>query len=270
LADWRQGDVAFDLDWTVHAYDPALPLTPQSLAAEPSSPPGLVRSQHPGLVLISQTCDIVRDSLTHPLVLVAALVELDEQRAVEARAGKRARYAHVPGAGRNLFADLDYVMTIEKALLLPGMRTRGCRTPDELRAFGRAVGLRFSRFPFPDDVTASLAPLRARLTRRRRSQTDEGRAIRVLQEIRASATPSWDAAEFDVTLLFMPPSRQEAFAAVPEPAWPALLDSWLGLCTLTGAVRSIGGTIVPLDELSAREYLDSDALDLDHLTDPPA
>jgi hypothetical protein len=45
------------------------------------------------------------------------------------------------------------------------------------------------------------------------------------------------------------------------------MSELLRLCKPTGVVRSIDGEIIPLDHLTAREYVDSDPLDLGHLSE---
>src|SRR5687767_4743179 len=60
-----------------------------------------------GAALISQTCDVVLPN--RPNVVVAAVAQLNRQDSREARAGKRPRYVHLPAAGDDTFADLEYI-----------------------------------------------------------------------------------------------------------------------------------------------------------------
>ncbi len=48
--------------------------------------------------------------------------------------------------------------------------------------------------------------------------------------------------------------------------WDEVVDGWLRRAEPFGIVRSIEGAMIPLDELTAREYVDSDPLDLDYLS----
>jgi len=72
----------------------------------------------PGMVMLSQTCDIIRNCRSWPFVEVAPVVEVPEPWVDEIRRLKRPAFAHVPTtAGQRLVADLDRVMTVEKALI---------------------------------------------------------------------------------------------------------------------------------------------------------
>lgn len=86
---------------------------------------GAVR-HHPspdGVVLLSQTCDIVRDErLT---VVVGPLCRLEEPERSQAREGKRPRYVAVPELGEDAFVDLDVIGTVDKGELARTPVTKG-------------------------------------------------------------------------------------------------------------------------------------------------
>jgi hypothetical protein len=46
----------------------------------------------------------------------------------------------------------------------------------------------------------------------------------------------------------------------------SLLSKWLGLIPPFGRFKKVEGVIVALDYLTARDYVESDRLDLDHLS----
>ncbi len=48
--------------------------------------------------------------------------------------------------------------------------------------------------------------------------------------------------------------------------WAEFLPKWLGLCVAAGRIARIDGTVMTLSELSAQESVDSDPLDLGHLS----
>ena len=52
--------------------------------------------------------------------------------------------------------------------------------------------------------------------------------------------------------------------------WDELVDSWLRQAEPFQTIRRIDGAMIPLDEMTALEYLESDALDLDYLSWAPA
>jgi hypothetical protein len=76
LSQWRQGDCALAEHWFAHRFAPEHPITPpaRELAAAGVD---LAESQVDGLVVLTQTCDIVRRCADRPYIEVAPLVEID-------------------------------------------------------------------------------------------------------------------------------------------------------------------------------------------------
>ena len=91
----------------------------------------------------------------------------------------------------------------------------------------------------------------------------EGRALRSLREIRVRAAPSWDAQQVHLFVWFI---RNDAPAAFEGEPWHTFLEKWLALVEKRDRFVSVEGQVATLDDLTAREYLESDPLDLDHLT----
>lgn len=259
LRDWRQGDCIVGERWFVLRRK-------AEATGEESEPDGaLVEQSVEGLVVLSQTCDLVRDPSDRPYVEVAPLVRpKDPTQLREIQRGRRPAYVWIPGvAERGLVADLDRVMTVEKELLVSWPRTPGCRDDAESRALASALARKRARAAFPDDFVALARKLVARLVDKHDRSSPEGEALRALAQIRVRAAPSWDASAVAVELLFI--LDPEA-----EPARPAELDlhlaRWLALMPAAGRFGPVEGRVVSLDDLSAREYLDSDPLDLEHLS----
>lgn len=261
---WRQGD-AIPVDAVVWIANPESPLTEQAEEADGLGASCLL-AEATGLVVVSQTCDIVRDCAERPFVLVAPVVSLTEPAAGEARRGSRPRFVPLPGLGDDRFADLDLVVTVEKSALVAAEPVRGLPDERSRRRFGDGVGRVFSRFAFPDDLSLSLRGLVARLRDKHDRNSPEGAALRELEQIRVTGVPSWGAQEIDVFLTFAPATREEAGEIMSDAEWDETVDRWLRRAEPFGVIRSVDGAMIPLDELTAREYLDSDALDLDYLS----
>ncbi|MDW7712619.1 MAG: hypothetical protein SCH98_19310 [Deferrisomatales bacterium] len=87
--------------------------------------------------------------------------------------------------------------------------------------------------------------------------------MRALREIRVRAAPAWDAEAIELTLWFI---RDENDATFQGRNWSDLLSSWLSLVEPGGRFVAIEGLVVTLDDLTARDYVESDPLDLDHLS----
>ncbi len=265
--DWQQGDIAsLGVAGWFGVAELALTEPMSKVPANATENVGYALATVESLVVLSQTCDLVRTAKARPFVVAAPLVRLPSTDAVDAARGRRPRYIAVPGAGVDAFVDLDVVVTFEKAVLLRVMRGTGLRTDQERRRFGSGVARSFSRFAFPDDLTASVRPMIRHIRDIHGRNSDQGRAYELLEEVRVTATPSWDADEVHVFVTFAPPTRVEANALMDNGAWDRLVDRWLGRAVPIGKVAFIDGAMIPLDELTARDYVDSDQLDLDDLS----
>jgi hypothetical protein len=260
LAVWRQGDVALDEKWFVQVGDGSSPLT--TAAAKAGAGVQALTVECEGLVVVSQTCDVVRACTDRPYVEVSPLIRVDTEEAARALKG------YLPARGPiaispYLVADLDRTMTVEKAVVAAWGRTPGWKSDAESRRFAQALARKRKRFAFPDDLVGAIAKLRKRLLDKNGRNSDEGRAVTALVEIRATAAPSWDARSCEVFLTFV---RPEVTPEIADQRWAEHLDAWLKLCEPTGAITSIDGAVLPLSVLTAQDYIESDQLDLDHLS----
>jgi hypothetical protein len=120
LSNWSQGDCTIGDDcWFVTRFDPQHPLTPSSKdVAAADADADLAESAVSGFVVVTQTCDLVRSCLDRPFLEISPLVKVDAERLTEIKRIKRPSYAYIAGvAARFLVADLDRVMTVEKAVV---------------------------------------------------------------------------------------------------------------------------------------------------------
>jgi hypothetical protein len=265
LAAWRQGDCVLGDCWFVHRFDPQRPLTDETTrAAAGDASVDLLESAVRGLMIASQSCDIVRSCKERPFVEVCPLVEMDEKELGQVKQGLRPRYVCVPGvAQRRMAADLDRAMTIEKAVVAAWHRTPGCGTDGERRGLALALARKRARFAFPDDFVRMTKKLQDRLRQKHDRDSPEGRALRALREIRVRAAPFWDASEIEITFWFV---RDAEPLELHGKGWDAFLEAWMKLVPPQGRFRDVEGHAVTLDDLTARDYVDSDSLDLDYLS----
>lgn len=263
LAAWRQGDCVVGEQWFVHRLEKSFSVTVAGREAAEADA-DLAEQEVAGFVVVSQTCDVVRSCNDRPYVEVCPLVAVDEDRLAEIRRGRRPAYAFVPLlAGNKLVADLDRVMTVEKPAVAAWHRTPGLSTDEEARAFAAALGRKRTRFAFPDDFTSLAKKLQARLADKHDRNTDEGRGLRALREIRVQAAPQWEGEPVDLFFWFI---RNAADTNFEGKNWADLLKDWLKLVPPSGRFRSVNGQVTTLDDMTAQEYVDSDPLDLDHLS----
>lgn len=263
LADWRQGDVALDANWCFYAADGDAALTPEGAEAGPGT--NIIQVSTEGAVVLTQTCDIVRPCLARPFIELAPLVEVTEEVAHEIERGYRPNYAIVPALrAARLVADLDRTTTVEKPVLASWSRTPGWTTDEQARAFARGLARKRVRFAFPDDFNGLVRPLQSRILEKHDKGSDEGRALRALREIRVTASPSWDApASVELFFSFV---RNDAEPTFKGTGWDSYLEKWLKLVPPSGRFTAVEGVVLTLGDMTAQEYVDSDALDLDYLS----
>lgn len=269
LREWRQGDCVLGEHWFAFLFSTTDPLTRAAVDSlahrQPEAGVELVEEEVAGLVVVTQTCDLIRSCATRPFVEVCPLVEVEPGALREVERGRRLNRAPIPGvADLRLVADLDRVMTLEKAVLLDWARIPGCLADDDSRRLSLALARKRSRFAFPDDFVEFVAPLRNRLSSRHDKVSDEGRALRALREIRVCATPSWDAGAVGLSFWFI---RDESEPTFEGRNWATFLEQWIALIPNShGRFRVENASVHTLDDLTAREYVESDSLDLEHLS----
>jgi hypothetical protein len=84
MQEWRQGDLVLEgVPFFLHLADLARPLTPKARAEVEAGPPPAgdslagVASQPRGLVVVTQTCDVVRTSAGRPFIELSPLVGVE-------------------------------------------------------------------------------------------------------------------------------------------------------------------------------------------------
>lgn len=269
LSGWCQGDVGRDTDLEfVFLADLSMLHSRASVEASrrqgrttktPSSGIVAISDRHvEGFVILTQTCDLVRSCKIRPYVEIAPLVVVSPQELEDIRRLKKPAFAYVPSmAADHLVADVDRVMTVEKAVVAGWKRIQGCRTDSEARTFATALARKRSRFAFPNDFVKSMQPMKKRLIDKHHKQTKEGEHLRALTEIRVRASPSWTATNVRIKFMFIK-NRD------PEGAdWKGHIQSWINKFNESPRFRLGGYSIGTLSDLTAQDYLESDHLDLD-------
>jgi len=263
LRVWRQGDCVLGEQHFLFRIDTETPLTDEAAAAAKEGV-DTAEAEVRGLMVATQTCDLVRRCGDRPFVEVCPLVEVDAGAMKWIRHGLRPGYAYVPGvAERQLVADLDRVMAVEKAVVAKWERIQGCQTDNDRRRLARALARKRARFAFPDDFIEVARGLVRSMSRKHDKDSDEGRALRALREVRVRAAPSWNAERVELTFWFIRGVDQATFEGR---TWDQVLAAWLRLVPENGRFQSIDGLVMTLEDMTAREYVLSDPLDLDHLS----
>jgi hypothetical protein len=215
LQKWQQGDI-FELPQLSFIYvaDGKLPLTDaaKEQAREELSNGSdlsdlmLVETAEQRFVVITQSCDIVKHPARVPTVQIAPIIAIDSSRFSNAKRGESSRFLYLPALDQEMcVADLDRIMTVEKALLVKSIDTRkkAVNSDQELKKLGDAIGSKFSRFAFPNDYNESLEELRRRVVKKHNRNSEEGVHYRNVSEIRVVAEQDWSSDLVFTTLIFM-------------------------------------------------------------------
>lgn len=156
----------------------------------------------PGFAVISQTCDVVRDPATSPYVSVCPLLHLASKDMANFEAGRMPTLGFLPKLPDGLVVDFARPMTITKQLLCSWTRQTGCETDADRLHFARQLTRVFNRFAFPDEFNEAIEPFKKSLQAKQFSrESDLGRAIQSLRELRVYAHGAWDhPAGVDLTI----------------------------------------------------------------------
>lgn len=270
MKKWRQGDffLAEDL-FFIHLANLAHPLTDEATglaavrteAAEPLEIEG-VASAVIGYVVITQTCDIARNCKTRSYVELCPLVQVSDSVLKEIRLLRRPAFAYVPGsAPQKLVADLDRVVTAEKAFLREYEPTQGCSDESGRRAFAEALARHKTRAAFPDDFNICMEPIRDHLKKIHQNNDAEGNLIKSIGEIRITASPNWEGETISTHLWFIFLPQVEA----PTADLSLYIEKWIALFGQSDRY-SLEAVVCRLDDIKASDYVGSDRLDLDTLS----
>lgn len=194
LAKWRQGDYALDVGGF--------------LFADVSETEGRFDAHEAdedvqGLVVVSQTCDVIRLTPDKRFVAVSPLVKLDAKFWKEIGVGRFPSLTlleHPPGDG--IFVDLARIMSVSKPLLASWSRREGFTTPERAVRFAASIERKMGRFAFPDAFDAATKGLQNRVrSRHSKPDSDIGKAYRSIDQLRFLATPHWEAEAVEVTMI---------------------------------------------------------------------
>jgi hypothetical protein len=267
LQSWRQGDAVVGQQLFTHYADLAKPISPAASfaaneAAADGDPLGIeaIDTTERGLVVLTQTCDLIRPPNQRPYVEVAPLVEVSAAVLNEIRKRKRPNFVYVPAlAHERLVGDLDRTMTVEKSIVAGWTHVVGCLSSEQQADFARALARKRARHAFPDEFGPVFRRFRDHSKEQRRRETPEGQYVDALIEIRVSADPDWDTANGALTYYFIVDEGELENEALN---WPIQVEAWANMLVPNG--WSLGAAIaVDLSTINAKIYLESAPIDTD-------
>jgi hypothetical protein len=290
---WRQGDYTTDAGvfWYVKRYD-----------VDPDGDIDVVGGGERviGLVVLTQTCDLVRSVDVRPFVLVAPLVERTGADALFAQNGHVPQFAWVPGAGPTAFADLDRAVCYDKEFLRGLEWHLGVRDSEEATRFGESVGRKFARYAFPDEFHRTVSPLVERVKEKHGSSTKaEGEFFAKVRQIRVEA--DWTVDAIEATLIFVldpselppvpdgevlepspdlvrwygqgrrPDQLASKLAETTDDAgrlylWGRLVEAWVDTCKPEPPIVGVSAEVLTSDDVTLTRYWGTQRLDLDYLS----
>ncbi len=277
MQDWRQGDIVLgdDLE-AVHMADLSLAHSPQSRdcvrelllqgrVAEPGTVPVLDDNVH-GMVMLSHSCEIVRDCVNRPFVVLAPLVPVSKEWMREIRLRRRLRYIFVPATeGELLVGDLEKSTIYEKASVAGWKRTPGWKDDLEGKVFADTLAHKFSRVAFPDDFLQACSAMSDHITSEHKKDSAEGAMLRKLDEILVCPRPSWDSEKVSLDWWFV---IGESVKEVDADKWTRHLNTWVSLFDCSGRYRLGKKTACKHTQFTADDYRKSFRLDFDSLSFP--
>ena len=263
LAEWQQGD--FSLGCGDFLFRDISEMTDDG----EDDGGAVFDSEIVGFAVISQTCDVVRDPGRVPYVSVCPMVVVDAKRKGEIERGQAPRFGFLSATPDGVVVDFSRAMSVTKNLLVSWERQRGCEDERQQLEFARALETYFGRFAFPDPFVASVASLRkAILSKYPRGESDLGKAVRSIREIRAYPHASWsDQEAVPVTFIAILEDEGERELAdreeIRKQIWPKISAiEWQGPFSL----HEDGLHLATLSDLTAADYLNSYPLDVNSLS----
>ncbi|PWU19991.1 MAG: hypothetical protein C5B49_04985 [Bdellovibrio sp.] len=263
---WQQGDYVLGDQQFIFRYLSKAPATKLSASWDSEEIDYIGEEIVRGLVILTQTCDLIRKVEERPYFEVAPVVEVSEAALSEIKARRQPRYAEVPTlSASRLVADLDRVMTLEKPVLLTWQQNRGCNNDEEKRLFAWALSRKRMRAALPTDFGEMLNPLQQRWKDKHKKDSPEGKIIRAIAEIRVMAKPSWAAEKITTKFFFLIHPKHQPTIEMDQAAIERQVETWLKL-PISNAKYTLESWVGGYDELTAGEYVNSDHLDYDHLS----
>jgi len=251
LSEWQQGDFVLG-DYTLMYLDVL------------HGDDGILGESVPGLTVVTQTCDIVRQASTRPFVEMCPLVHVSTEHLDEIKRCMRPQYAYLHGAeDEHLVADLDRTMTVTKKSLFGATRHTGCITAIDSLKFASALARKRQRFAFPDNFTAAASKFRKNLIAKCSKNGDEGTALRSITEIRVTATPDWNAEAYEVAWDFI---LADGVSENERIRINNCVTTWMEKFSFCDKIMKGHVLVRFLQDMTAKEYNESCSLDLDHLS----
>lgn len=179
-----------------------------------------------GVVIISQTCDVVQEGASKQHVTVAPLVIAPSSEQLSAaRRGRAPLLLHLKETETTpeAIADIQHATSLPKASLIGTTliaRLIDGESSVDARNLAQLVGRAYSRFAFPDAVHPVLEKFRRKARDASGTPSAFGRVIDHVSELRIAAD-QWEAPSRRLTLYVIVDASLLIFNDDADPAWTA-------------------------------------------------
>lgn len=227
-----------------------------------------------GIVVVTQTCDLVRDWQKRPFVQVAPISiiapEARVSRMAEIKRWKSTRYLYLPALEQDwMVAELDRVFTLEKGVLEAWRERRihCCRTEEESHLLSQTVRRYYSRPALPNSFCDGVLGLQDLFEKKHDKNPSgqkgfhPGACLRSLEMVLVKASPRWETYDRVEFTLVQGKNADD----IPAMDWESFRLDCVSRVTLPPGVRNTWNSI-PYDALSARQYRESTEMDFEFLS----
>ena len=209
-----------------------------------------------GYAVISQTCDVQQRLSTQPFVELAPLVERTAEEIEAIRKQKTYCEAYIPAAAKKgLVIDLDKTIIAEKKWIATLEPIVGCANYQEEKALAEILGLKRSRFAFPDEFEIDVNNLKRRIIREaKKADTRLSKIFNRAREVRIRAENGWGADNVSLIWYFI----FDAKSAVPDEDEYSALTNFILKHFKSDKFGQNNVKTVALDQMNAQAYVNSD------------
>jgi hypothetical protein len=274
-AGWDQGVLLPALPWSVHFHldDPLTGIAKsaqrqaeaeyqQAMAGGTNNHPrrGLAQGktrEKDWLVVISQTCDIVKSPDVEPTVVAMRAFITDKENILGPARGNSSRY-FLLDPNRGLVADATVLVQIEKPLLMQYCPEPGVIDVNTKDRFAQWLAYRFSRPAIDDNVVGAVVkPILTNLRQMQQARDLDFAALEMCKEVRLARITG--APPYDVRLLFIIPESGLPDKGIALARLVNRMSNWFD----PGAARLVAWDALDLYQISVGDFLNTQKIYLD-------
>lgn len=166
-----------------------------------------------GVVAISQTCDMVRETGGRHWITVCPLVRADNGPIRDMLNGRRPYLAEIENAPEFCAADLSRAMSASKDLVRTWDRQDGFKDKEGQKRFAAALSRKYGNFAFPNEFDGAIGKFAKKAQKAHENPNSPHQAIyRSIRQVRFTCRPDWDADEKEIQMLVVlePATRRTA------------------------------------------------------------